>query len=388
MNSLGFRRVRRASLWLLVYVQVGYPVLVVAAARLRRPALPLPTGLPSVTVIIAAWDEEQAIGDKLGNTLSADYPPHLLQVVVAADGSTDRTAEVARGLGDERVVVSDHAGRDGKVAAINRSLPLASGAIVVFSDANNHYRPQTLRRLVEPFADPSVGAVSGAKLTSTGPDELKFSEGLYWRYENLIRASESRLASCTSASGEILAVRRALAEPLPLDVGLDDFVRILEVLKKGFRVAFAPEAISVEATSASVLDEKVRRTRITSQRWRLLAHPSRFPLRRPLVMWQIASHKIGRLFLPVLALVGLAANLGEVARDGRKSRGAVAALGAQLLFYTAGAVGPRLGLRGRSGRVAHLPHYLIATNAATLKGLSSALRRGDHQLWAKVERHR
>ncbi len=382
-------RIRRSSLALLVYVQLGYPALIVVLARLRRrdgERRDIP--LPKVTVVIAAWNEEAAIEGKLRNTFSSDYPPELLEVVVAADGSTDRTVERTRGLGDERVIISNAPDRAGKVAALNRSCALATGDVVVLSDANNFYRPDTIRRLVEPFADPSVGAVSGSKMTSSGPSDLQLGESLYWRYEKLIKECESSLGSCTSASGEILAVRRELLEPLPVDIGLDDFVRLLDILKKGLKVAFASGAISIEPTSASLSDERVRRERITAARWRLLAHPTRFPLHRPLVMWQIASHKLGRLFLPLFALAALVANLGEVVFDRRRgSRAPATVLMAQAAFYAAGAVGPHLGLSGHADSLARLPRYLITTNVATLRGLVTAMQGRSTANWTRVERY-
>jgi cellulose synthase/poly-beta-1,6-N-acetylglucosamine synthase-like glycosyltransferase len=265
---------------------------------------------------------------------------------------------------------------------------LATGDVVVLSDANNFYRPDTIRRLVEPFADLSVGAVSGSKMTSSGPRDLQLGESLYWRYEKLIKQSEDSLASCTSASGEILALRREFVEPLPVDIGLDDFVRLLDILKRGRRVAFAPEAVSIEPTSASLADERARRERMTAARWRLLAHPTRFPLHRPIVMWQIASHKLGRLFLPLFAVVALLSNLGEVVLDRRRGlRGPMTTLIAQAAFYGAGAIGPHLGLSGRADSLARLPRYLITTNFATLRGLRTAVQGRSGATWTRVERH-
>lgn len=382
------RRLRRTSLALVLYVQIGYPALIMVLARLRRrPPPKLSQSLPSVTVVIAAWNEETVIAAKLQNALAADYPAELLQVIVAADGSTDRTAAIARAVGD-RVTVTHAAERRGKTAAVDRACALATGDVVVFSDANNLYRPETIRRLVKPFDDPAVGAVSGAKFTVTGPEELRSGERLYWRYESLIKEAESRVSSCTSASGEVLAVRRGLLAPLREDTVLDDFERILVVLRKGYKVAFAPEAISIETTSASLSDEATRRARITAARWKLLVAPKQFPLRRPFVMWQITSHKIGRLFLPLFALTGLAANVAEVAcRSRRGGVEATAVLAIQSGFYALSTVGPRITLPGPAATVARLSRYLVSTNLATLRGLHSVLTASSSTLLARVERY-
>jgi poly-beta-1,6-N-acetyl-D-glucosamine synthase len=390
MSVGSLRSARRLAIGLCVYVQLGYPVIVAAAARSRSTPSSLPaTRLPKVTVLIAAWNEEAVIRAKLENTLESDYPPDLLEVVVATDGSTDATPKLVAGFGDHRVVLSHSDRRDGKAAAIDRAIPVATGEIIVLSDANNMYSPLTVRRLAERFVDPLVGAVSGAKTTTSGPADVALGESLYWRYENNIKRGEDRLASCTSASGEVLAVRRELAEQLPDDVNLDDFVRILQVLKRGYRVGFAPDAISFEPTTASLADEQQRRTTITAGRWYLLTRPSLFPLRRPIVMWQILSHKVGRLMLPLFALFALAVNTVEVAarRRDKRQREAVVVLAAQLSFYVAAIVGPACHFPGRLGRLARLPRYLVATNVATLRGLACAVRGDKKRVWDKVARH-
>jgi biofilm PGA synthesis N-glycosyltransferase PgaC len=384
------RRVRSSCIAAGAYVQVGYPLILVLGARLRGSrSRPTPPGELTVSVLIAAWDEASVIVEKLRNTLRTDYPAHLLQIVVATDGSTDGTAEKVAGYGDARVVVSHHSDRAGKVRAINRALPLLTGEIVIFSDANNQYAPQTIPSLVARFADPTVGAVSGAKRTTVGPIELGFGEGLYWRYEDLIKRCEDQLASCTSASGEVLAVRRSLVGALPEQVGVDDFARILAVLRGGKRVSYEPAAVSHEPTSASLRDERDRRRRITAQRWRLLATPTVFPLRRPIVMWQIVSHKIGRLLLPFFALGALVANIAEVlleVRPRHRRRSAVL-LAAQVAFYGTAAVGPKLRLSGRAGKLVLLPRYLVEMNRATVEGLIAVIRGERHGQWAKASRH-
>jgi cellulose synthase/poly-beta-1,6-N-acetylglucosamine synthase-like glycosyltransferase len=395
MSAVSSRSVRRVSLGLGLYVQAIYPAIIVAAARARRRSgSAADVGPAKVTVLIAAWNEAEVIEKKLRNTLESDYPAELLEVVVATDGSTDSTPEIVATFPDRRVVLSHTDLRDGKIGAINRAFPIASGDVIVFSDANNLYRRETIRLLVERFADPRVGAVSGAKVTTSGPAELELGESLYWRYESAIKTSEDRLASCTSASGEVLAVRRDLVEPLPADATLDDFIRILQVLKRGYHVGFVADAISFEPTAASLADERQRRMTITAGRWHLLAHPDLFPLRRPIVMWQILSHKVGRLLLPLFALVALASNVVEVlgiVRGRERGRGqrreAVAVLSAQVLFYVAALAAPHLRLGGRVGKAARLPQYLVSTNAASLAGLASVLRGDNRRVRDKVSRH-
>jgi biofilm PGA synthesis N-glycosyltransferase PgaC len=381
-------RVRSCSLGAVVYVLVGYPLLIGLLGRVRRKRRLVRSSAepPSVSIVIAAFNEERTIASKLHNVFALDYPTERMEVIIAAQGSTDRTAEIASAISDRTIVLTGDE-RTGKLAAVEAACLKATGDIIVLSDANNMYRIDTLRNLMAPFADPRVGAVSGAKMTTVGPASLALGERAYWRYEKFIKQSEARFSSCTSASGEILAVRADLIEPLAPDAGLDDFERICGVLRKRHRVDFAADAVSLEPTSASQAGERQRRARITAQRWRLLARPHRFPLNRPVAMWQILSHKVGRLFLPLLAMVAFVSNCAEVATDGaHRRRFARVLLGGQVMFYVLAALGPRVPMPGRIGMIARIPRYLVVTNAATVEGLLLAVR-DSRVLWDRVDRH-
>lgn len=230
----------------IAYTYAGYPVLLTVLARLRpeRPFPPL-AELPMVTLLIAAYNEQNVIAAKLENSLALDYPRERLQILVAADGSNDATPEIVAGFADQGVDLSYRPERAGKMAAILRALPQARGDIVVLSDANNFYSANALRALVAPFADPHVGAVGGAKVIARGDGALGDSEGLYWKYESYIKCQETRLGSCTGAVGEIMAVRRSLLDrPMPPEARLmaDDLFLAMHVLKQGCRVVYAPDA--------------------------------------------------------------------------------------------------------------------------------------------------
>jgi len=229
------------SVALVAYVYAGYPLALALLARLRpKPGWKPPDDLPAVTLVIAAYNEEDVIARKLENSLGLDYPSDRLQIIVAADGSSDSTAEIVRSYSDRGVELSYSPERMGKSAAVGRALSLARGDVVVLSDANNLYAADALRLLVAPFADPRVGAVSGAKVVSGEEGGVGESEGAYWRYESFIKAQETRLGSCTGACGEILAVRRELLEPPPASVINDDFYIAMRVIRKGYRLVYVP----------------------------------------------------------------------------------------------------------------------------------------------------
>jgi cellulose synthase/poly-beta-1,6-N-acetylglucosamine synthase-like glycosyltransferase len=180
------------SVGIILYAYAGYPLLVTLLAQLRAKERPYPPILPSLTLLIAAYNEEEVIAAKLENSLALDYPRDRLQILVTADGSSDRTPDIVKQFADRGVELNHRLQRQGKMAAINRAMPKARGDVVVFSDANNLYDPQTLRELVRPLADTAVAAVSGAKTIIKDGSSLGNSEALYWRYESFIKKQETR----------------------------------------------------------------------------------------------------------------------------------------------------------------------------------------------------
>ncbi|MGQ9549508.1 MAG: glycosyltransferase family 2 protein [Roseiflexus sp.] len=380
------------------YAYVGYPALLTVLARLRpvRPFPPL-TDLPIVTLLIAAYNEQNVIAAKLENTLALDYPRERLQVLVAADGSDDATPEVVAGFADRGVELSYRPGRSGKMAAILRALPRARGDIVVLSDANNFYNTNALRALVAPFADPRVGAVSGAKVIAKGDGALGDSEGLYWKYESYIKRQETRLGSCTGAVGEIMAVRRSLLDqPMPPESRFmaDDLFLAMHVLKQGYRVVYAPDARSTERVSSSPRDERERRARIVAQRFVMMRFSRKvLPWSNPLLVWQIVSHKYLRPLVPLAMIGALAANLAAVVRPA--SRGGLLCLAhpfnlimlaLQTLFYGLAWLGGRIEPRGKTGKALYVPAFLVSSNHAALIGLYRFLTGRHTSLWRRVQR--
>jgi hypothetical protein len=282
------------------------------------------------------------------------------------------------------------------MAAINRAMLRARGDVVVFSDANNLYDPGTLRELAGPFADPSVGAVTGAKSIAQGDGTLGTSEGRYWKYEAFIKAQETRLGCCVGVSGEVLALRRDLFQPAPDHIINDDFYMAMRAIRRGYRVVYAPKAISRERVSPSARDEMARRARIVAGRYQAIAHAHKLlPLRRPLVAWQIVSHKFLRPLVP-LAMAGmLLTNLAAVVRPPAAGHPRLLVLGPpfagallilQAAFYAAAWLGHRAPDGSLPGRAFALPAYLVNSNLAAVIGLVRYLARSQSPLWERVPR--
>lgn len=385
-----------ASVFSILYVYLLYPLLVTGLAHLRRPdAFPRQPHPPSLTIVVAAYNEEVCIARKLENVLALDYPRGLLQVIVVADGSDDRTPQIVRKFAPRGVELLYRPERQGKMNAVNRAVAAARGEVVVFSDANNLYSTGALRELVAPFADQGVGATTGAKLVADDTSALAASEGLYWKYESFIKTQESRLGCCVAVAGEIFALRRALFSPPPAWVINDDFYLAMDVARRGHRVVYTPRARSVEPVSATARDEITRRSRIVAGRLQaILLSPRILTLRRPLVLWQVVSHKFMRPLVPFSMIGALACNLALVLHPPTEAAGIpglappwnVVALAAQGVFYALAAAGIGLGSKGFLGKVLYVPAFLVQSNAAALFGIWGLLSGRSTSVWEKVAR--
>jgi len=381
------------SVGLIVYAYAGYPLLLAVLARLRPRPVQLSTHTPTLTLLIAAYNEADIIAAKLDNSLALDYPADHLQILVAADGSNDATPDIVAGYADRGVRLSYQPARQGKMAAINRAMPQATGAIVVFSDANNLYCPDTLRELVQPFADPQVGITSGAKQIIAGDGALGESEGLYWRYESFIKKQETTVDSCVGVAGEVLALRRHLFEPPPAEIINDDFYLALRVLQQGYRVVYVPTARSYERISATAQDEVTRRTRIVAGRYQAMVRGrALLPWNRPLLLWQIVSHKYLRPLVPLAMITAFVANWVAVTPLATRHQGrtptrlAQLTLGLQLFFYGLSLLGTMIKFGGKAGKLLYLPTYLVQSNAAALVGLYRFLLGQQTVRWQRVAR--
>jgi biofilm PGA synthesis N-glycosyltransferase PgaC len=386
-----WRRVMIGSFGMIAYVLVGYPAIVIALSRIfgrdRSDTRGSPRSQPTLTVLVAAYNEEPVIGGRVENLLAADYPPEKLNILVVADGSDDGTVEVVRSFDDPRVEVSAEGTRRGKSAALRRVLPTVRSDIVVFSDANNEYEPDALSRLIAPFADQRVGAVTGSKRVKPDDGRVGVGEGAYWRYESLIKDAESRIGSCVAVTGEILAVRTELLPDLPEWVINDDFYIAMGVLRSGADLVYEPEAVSWEPASLSLDDDRLRRERIVAGRVQALGHAREIvPWNRPLAAWQVMSHKLLRPLIPALAAVGLVSSVMAMRAALRSEESAllpVTMVAGQLGLYGAAQVGRS---SDDPGRLPKLAAYLVDSHRSSLIGSISYLRGERSPVWAKAER--
>jgi hypothetical protein len=365
-----------ASLFLLVYANIGYPVLLLAWARLRP--RPFRTGPqePTVSIVMAAHNEAPGIETRLRNLLSLDYPAERLEILVGLDGCSDGTAACARQAGS-RVRVIEFVQRRGKPSVLNALLPEATGEIIVFGDARQRYDRQALRALVAPFADPQVGAVTGDLILTEGDGQpLQRGLGLYWRCEKAIRRCESWAGSVVGVTGAIYAIRRELFEKLPADTILDDVLVPMRIARGGHRVVFEPRARAFDRAPASLAGEFARKVRTIAGNFQLFARePWLLGPGNPLLL-QTLSHKGLRLLTPVLLAVALGANL--LLLDG--PWGQLLLLG-QLAFYAVALSGHAL----RNVKVPGLavPYVACMLASATTVAFVSYMTGHQKVTWAK-----
>src|SRR3954469_4532555 len=327
----------------------------------RRP--PAQIGLPSVSVLIAAYNEASCIGARIENLLAQDYPEGKLEILVGSDASTDETDAIVQRYAARGVKLS-RGERCGKAGVLSRLVSMATGDVLVMTDANTQFERDAIRRLVQPLREDEVGLVCG-RLRLHTPMGAPVAEGAYWKLESLLKLYESRRGCVMGANGGIYAVRKHLFPPLPAGTVVDDFVAALRVLAAGSKVCYEPEAVAHEEAAPDHAGEYRRRVRIAAGGFRALSqHRELLSPRHGFTAFALWSHKVLRWFVPHAMLVAFAANV-FLARAGTFY--SIALLG-QCAAYALAA----LSLLGMSPRhvqaVADAAAHFVEMNAALLVG--------------------
>lgn len=387
------------SLALVGFSYVGYPLVLVlwtglrdaldavrflGAAPDRRAPADGDAAWPKVTLLMSAFDEEDCIRAKVENCLALDYPPDRLEIVIGCDGCRDRTAELARAAGGGRVRVVELSPRAGKASVLARLVPAAQGELVLLTDANVMLDPGAVRAIARRFRDPDVGAVVG-RLGLVAAGGAGREEGVYWRYETLLKYYEGRNGCVLGANGGLYAIRRLLFSPLAADTVVDDFVIPMRVAVRGWKVTYAADAVAREETAGESRAEFARRARIGAGNWQALArHPELLDPRRGFLFFSFVSHKLLRWAAPLLLAVALAANAALAATSG--AWGYRALLAVQVAAYLLALAGGRAPARGRPPRLATAAHHFVAMNAALAVGFWRWIRGSQRPAWERTER--
>ncbi|TWT61558.1 glycosyltransferase family 2 protein [Rubinisphaera italica] len=367
-------------LFVIGYAYLGFPLLTFLRSLVVRKTFQCEEITPAVSLIICCYNEEAGIEEKMKNVLELDYPAEKLQVLVASDGSTDRTNEIVAGYQNNQIKLLKLP-RAGKARSLNAAVHQANGDILVFSDANSMYAADSIRELVKPFADLSIGGVAGNQVYSKNYDDGAAASGeqSYWNFDRWMKIWQSRSGHVISATGAIYAIRRFLFQPVPEGV-TDDFVTSTRVIAQGYRLIFNPQAICREPAAGAVKAELGRKTRVTTRGlravWcmRTLLNPFKYGF----YSFQLFSHKLLRrlVVLPILALgiiTPLLWNQGWIYQ---------AATILEILFIGLAVAGCVASMtRRKPPRLMSLPFYFCMINVAVLMAIMNLLRGHQVTLW-------
>lgn len=368
-------------LTIVVYTYVGYGIvlyLLVLIKRLATKAKPLADitddCLPEVTLMVCAYNEEDIIAEKMDNTHRLDYPSDRLHLVWVTDGSNDNTNSLLAAYPDVKVIYSPE--RRGKAAAIKHGIKEIDTEIVMMTDANTMLNPGAVREIARLMQDPRVGCVSGEKkvMARSDSDEAAQGEGLYWKYESTLKRLDSELYSAMGAAGELCVIRRQLMTDIPDDTLLDDFIISMEIVKKGYKIAYTSNAYAMEYGSADLHEESKRKRRIAAgglqSCWRLRSLMN--PLRHPVVAFQFVSHRVLRWTITPVCLFALVPLNTLLVLSGEGIVYTIIWI-LQILFYASAAAGVRIS------------KYFVFMNLNVFRGMAY-LFNNSTGMWEKAKR--
>jgi len=377
---------------LIFYTYLGYGMVLYGLVALKRMQATSTEqkdfeGLPSVTLIIPAYNEMDYLPQKVKNCQQLIYPQYQLDIIFVTDGSDDGSYEYLQSV--EGIQAFHQNKRAGKTAAMNRIVSMVDTAIVVFTDANAMLNQMSILNMVQLFDDPTVGCVSGEKKIIDIQEKAAAAtagEGLYWKYESKLKTWSSEWNSVIGAVGELFAIRRTLFEAPAQDTLLDDFMISTAVVKKGYRIAYCSDAIAIESGSSSIAEELKRKVRICTGglqsiwRSRQLLHPFHYPA----FAFQFVSHRVLRWTITPIALLlvfpinaWLAIQVGSVYSS---------LFAFQLLFYFLAIVGWQLSAKEVKIKVFFVPFYFMMMNYSVFGGFLRLWTNNQSVLWEKTQR--
>ncbi|HUQ97075.1 MAG TPA: glycosyltransferase family 2 protein [Chitinophagaceae bacterium] len=375
------------------YSYIGYGIFIWLILKLRallKPAatnFPAPPFTPPVTLIIAAYNEEDFIRQKIENTLALTYPDDALHLIFITDGSTDQTPEILKQY--PRIQLLHSEARQGKVAAMHRAMAFVKTPMVVFSDANTLLNKDSIANIVKHYQNPKVGGVAGEKKIMQSGNEAAAGagEGLYWKYESFLKKLDWQFYTVVGAAGELFSIRTELYEYPGDDILLDDFIISLRVCQKGYRVAYEANAFALETASSSIKEEQKRKIRISAggfQSMYLLRGLLNF-FKYPLLSFQYISHRVLRwtlcpLFLPLVLLCNML-----LVTDGASFIYKLL-LAAQVIFYSLAIAGWLLSLQNKKVSFLYAPYYFVFINVSLYFGFVRFLKGQQTVLWEKAAR--
>ncbi len=384
-----------AMLLIVFYTYIGYGILLYMIIQLKRlfagkpceAVLPADSELPTMTLMICAYNEEDVVAEKMENTLALDYPRDKFRIMWVTDGSNDRTNELLRAYPEVDIVFSPE--RRGKTAALKHGLRELQTRYVAFTDANTMINRGALKEIARLFKDPTIGCVSGEKrvVAKREGEMAAEGEGLYWKYESTLKRWDSELYSAMGAAGELYAIDPKLVREVPDEALLDDFMMSMYIVDDGHRIAYTTEAYAQEYGSANIFEESKRKRRIAAGGLQSIWWLRRMlnPLRQPLVAFQYISHRVLRWSLtPVAMVIMLAVNIALVTMKAGTFYTVMLIL--QLLFYLMAYAGWLMAKHGRKNKLLYTAYYFVFMNINVFRGMVYLRNHGKSGAWEKAKR--
>ena len=381
--------------WILLgivfYTYLGYGIVLFFMIRIKRiftkKKLVVLTNneLPDVTLLIAAYNEQDYVKAKVENTLQLNYPAEKLNQIWVTDGSNDETPERLKAY--SMIEVLHRPERSGKIAAMNRGIKFVKTPIVIFSDANTLLGKDSIMRIAQMFADPKVGCVSGEKRIFNANEEAASAagEGIYWKYESTLKRWDAELYSAVGAAGELFAIRTELFNEVEPDTLLDDFIISLRVAMKGYKIDYDPEAYAIETASANVKEELKRKIRIAAGGIQsvIRLYPLLNIFKYGILSFQYISHRVLRWTVtPVSLLLILLINIILAPYSNLY----LILLGLQLLFYISALLGWFLENRKMKVILLFVPYYFFIMNYAVFMGFGRYIKKSQSVNWERAKR--
>ncbi|MEH0158253.1 glycosyltransferase family 2 protein [Limibacter armeniacum] len=378
------------GLFIMFYTYIGYPIVLYLLVKIKRSFGKKPNlsehFYPSVAFIVAAYNEEDYIEDKIKNTLSLDYPKDKLKVYFVTDGSNDNTPKIIAKYPEITLLHRDE--RKGKMAAIERTMKIVEEDISVFTDANTTLPDNAIKLLVNPYQNPNVGAVAGEKRIFQSSEDTASSagEGFYWKYESTLKKWDSQLHTVVGAAGELFSIRTTNYEDLPADTLLDDFMMSMKIVEKGQLVKYVPDAYAIETASANIEEELKRKVRISAGGIQSITRLTKVlnPFKYGMATFQYLSHRVLRWTLaPLSILFVLVSNLVLALNDYSLYP---VLLTLQLLFYLTILIGKILKNQSIEVKGLFVPYYFFIMNWSVYLGFFRFIKGSQSVLWEKAKR--
>ena len=381
------------GLFLVFYTYLGYGILLFFLVKIKN----LISGkakkvelidYPDVTLVMTAYNEESVVKIKMDNCHALKYPKGKLTICWITDGSDDRTNELLAGYPEVSVLFQPL--RQGKTSALNRGISYIKTPVTIFTDANTMLNENAIIEIAKCFADPKVGCVAGEKrIKQKETGDATAGEGIYWKYESVLKTLDDQLYSAVGAAGELFAIRTELFEVMPADTLLDDFILSMRIAQKGYKIAYCKEAFAVEEPSSDILEEQKRKVRISAgglqsiYRLKSLLNPFKYGI----LSFQYVSHRVLRWSItPFVLFLLLPLNLLLVTIVERGLVLYLVLLALQVMFYLTGFLGNMYAKKQIKKKVFYIPFYFLFMNISVIKGIRYLRRKKGSGIWEKAKR--